>query len=202
MGGWFPVLTPGTAGLGTISHTQKCRQDVGEGGRSKSRGRIPQKTKSLSHPSKSWRVWHQSHGVGGSEQSHKSYLWEADDLGFSPLNPTQWHHPNRTPQLDAGRPRPASPTTLTLTRHQGTEGLWVCLLERTSAGTVFGKSSGSPSHLPSCLGPAAHFLPGLPDHRVMGYQRSQTALGEHRQPGSRGSCLFQFRSFDLTPSGT
>lgn len=167
-----------------------------------SRGRVPQKTTSLSHPSKSCRIWHLSHGVGGSEQSHKSNLWEADALGFSPLNPTQWPHPNGTPQLEAGRPRPASPTVPTLTRHQGMEGLWVDPLERPSAGAVFGKSSGSPSRLPGCLGPAAHFLPGLPDHRVMGYQPSQTALEEHGQPWSRGSCLLQSRSSDLTPSRT
>lgn len=35
-GGWFPVLTPGTARLGTTSHTPKCRQGGGDGGRSKS----------------------------------------------------------------------------------------------------------------------------------------------------------------------
>lgn len=114
---------------------------------------------------KSRRVRRQSHGVAGSKQIHKSYLQETDGPGFPPLNPAFEPRPVAPPLTETPQPDgrwEAHACALLLGPHlPDAEGRRDCgqrPLEKSSVGAGSGKSSGRPGHLPSCLGPATHFL--------------------------------------------
>lgn len=88
LGGVVPSSDPGTAGLGTGSHTQQCRQGGGGGvWQGHVMGGFPRRPSHFLTPVRNG-------GCGATAMelvalnSHQSYLRETDGLGFPPLHPT------------------------------------------------------------------------------------------------------------------